>query len=152
MFDNIGKKIKSLAETISYIGIAASVIFSILFMLADASLESIFLGLFYLIAGAVASWIGSFLLYGFGQLIENTDILVKKFADEPTKNPKDNDEYTYSTPQQNINYKQPSWEQTISELSTEELINRINSKEWQPKYREMCETELKGRKEYINQQ
>ena len=68
MFDNIGGKIKSLAVAVTWIGIFASVIYGI------AILKYQFLlGLAFIIMGSLASWFGSFLLYGFGHLIETAE-------------------------------------------------------------------------------
>ena len=71
MFDNIGGKIKTLAKVVCWIGIVASVILGLLSRNAITAL--LFIGI-----GSLGSWIGSFMTYGFGQLIENTDILVKQ--------------------------------------------------------------------------
>ncbi len=75
MFDNIGGKIKTLAEVVTWIGIIASVISGIAIM--SIGEEMIFVGLMVMIFGALISWVSSFVLYGFGQLVENSDKLVK---------------------------------------------------------------------------
>lgn len=77
MFSNIGGKIKNLAVVITWIGIITSVIFGIM-MMATGYGEMVFIGFLVALVGSLLSWIGSFLLYGFGQLIENTDAIVKK--------------------------------------------------------------------------
>ena len=46
---------------------------------------AVFVSLGIIIGGCLMSWIGSFLLYGFGQLIENTDILVKQGAKQASQ-------------------------------------------------------------------
>ena len=71
MFENIGGKIKTLAKVVCWIGIVASVILGLLSRNAITAL--LFIGI-----GSLGSWIGSFMTYGLGQLIENTDILVKQ--------------------------------------------------------------------------
>ncbi len=71
MFDNIGGKIKVLAKVVCWIGIVVSVILG---LLTGNSITA----LLTMVIGSVASWVGSFMTYGFGQLIENTDILVKR--------------------------------------------------------------------------
>jgi len=71
MFDNIGGKIKTLAKVVCWIGIIVSVILGLLSRNAITAL--LFIGI-----GSLGSWIGSFMTYGFGQLIENTDILVRQ--------------------------------------------------------------------------
>ncbi len=75
MFDNIGGKIKTLAQVVTWIGIIASVISGFAIMSIDE--EMIFVGLMVMIFGALMSWVSSFVLYGFGQLVENSDKLVK---------------------------------------------------------------------------
>ncbi len=72
MFTNIGKKIKVLAMVIAWMGIIGSVIGGVVLM--DEADEA--LGLLVMLVGALMSWIGSFFMYGFGQLIDNTDKLV----------------------------------------------------------------------------
>ena len=74
MFDNIGRKIKSLSQFVCWIGIICSVISGIVITASDEDL--MFLGFLIMIIGPLVSWISSFTLYGFGQLIENTDQLV----------------------------------------------------------------------------
>lgn len=71
MFDNIGGKIKSLAQVVTVIGIIASIIIGLIFM-ANAG----FIGFIVMAIGILFSWISSFITYGLGQLIENTDTMV----------------------------------------------------------------------------
>ena len=67
LYNNIGAKIKTLAK----LGFIVSAILSVIvaFMLA-ASEEFIFLGILMLFAGPLVSWVSSWLLYGFGEIIE----------------------------------------------------------------------------------
>lgn len=71
MFDNIGGKIKAAAQVVTWLGIITSVIGGIAIMV---SLESP-TGVLVMIGGSLISWLSSLALYGFGQLIENTDII-----------------------------------------------------------------------------
>jgi hypothetical protein len=75
MFDNIGGKIKGLAKLVCWLGIIGSGICGIVFEGATRSNGG---GLVIAIVGAVISWIGSFFIYGFGQLVENSDIIAEK--------------------------------------------------------------------------
>ena len=81
MFDNIGGKIQGLAKVICWIGIIASVIAGIV-MIYDATsryytdTELVWLGIAVAIVGSLLSWVGSFVLYGFGELVENSDEIV----------------------------------------------------------------------------
>lgn len=80
MFKNIGKKIKILAKIITWIGIAISCLLGIIMMFA---IEYGFVaGILIIIIGSISSWISSFLLYGFGQLIENSDKTVELLSKE----------------------------------------------------------------------
>ena len=67
MFEDIGGKIKNLALITCIIGIIASVITGFA-MLANGT----FVGIIVVIVGSLASWIGSFFTYGFGELIDHT--------------------------------------------------------------------------------
>lgn len=68
MFENIGGKIKVLAKVCTWIGIGGSVLAGVPVMIASGVA-----GLIVIVVGCLASWVGSFLLYGFGQLVENSD-------------------------------------------------------------------------------
>ena len=74
MFDNIGRKIKILATVVCLIGIIISVIGGIIIMTE----ESLLYGFLVAILGSLFCWIASFFAYGFGQLVENSDILVQQ--------------------------------------------------------------------------
>lgn len=83
MFNNIGGKIQALAKIICWIGIILSVVLGIFFCMIDnytlGPMEKgvqIFIGILIMGIGSVFSWVGSFLLYGFGRLVENSDSLV----------------------------------------------------------------------------
>ena len=77
LFSNIGSKIKNLASVIAWIGIILSVILGIVTFETSAGL-----GFLIMIFGGLVSWIGSFILYGFGQLIENTDEIRKSLKNK----------------------------------------------------------------------
>lgn len=87
MFDNIGRKIKTLAKVLCWIGIAISVISGIAAMLSGndritindnyAVVSPVIIGIVIIIIGCLSSWIGSFFTYGFGQLIENSEEIKK---------------------------------------------------------------------------
>jgi len=81
MFTNIGKKIKGLAKFICWVGIIFSVIGGILQIVngvkeATANgvspVGQIVLGVIIIVGGFLISWIGSFFMYGFGELIDKT--------------------------------------------------------------------------------
>lgn len=66
-FENIGGKIKILAVVITVIGIGVSLAFGL--YLLDSN---VLLGLVIAVVGSLLSWISSFFIYGFGELIEKT--------------------------------------------------------------------------------
>ena len=70
MFDRIGSKIKGFAKFTSIVGIFGSIITGIA-MIAMSKATAV-IGILILVAGSLSSWIGSFFLYGFGELIEKT--------------------------------------------------------------------------------
>lgn len=88
MFSNIGRKIKVLAQVVCWVGIIAAVISGIIIMAGGASISmggyeysssasglTVLAGFLVILLGSLFSWIGSFVLYGFGELIEsNADI------------------------------------------------------------------------------
>lgn len=69
MYDEIGGKIKTLAKVIAWVGIIVSVVVGIVTI-------STGVGILVLVLGPLFSWLSTLVLYGFGQLVENTDILV----------------------------------------------------------------------------
>ena len=77
MFHNIGGKIKALAKICTWIGIVSSILFGSFVIFESGFDETFFMGLLIIILGPLSSWIGSFLLYGFGQLIENSDKIAR---------------------------------------------------------------------------
>ena len=73
MYDNIGEKIKAVAVAGCILGIIASLIVGIpLIANADRYNPTATMGWVNIIVGSLASWLGSFCLYGFGELIEKT--------------------------------------------------------------------------------
>ena len=75
MFENIGGKIKGLASAICGIGMIISCLIGLGMIISDD--DMILYGIIIAVIGCFFSWIGSFLLYGYGQLIENSDKLVQ---------------------------------------------------------------------------
>ncbi len=74
MFDNIGEKIKTLATVSCWIGIVASFLGSIVLLLGGELLTALLTA----VSGPLASWVGSFVLYGFGDLIETNRMILSK--------------------------------------------------------------------------
>jgi len=86
MFNNIGHKIQVLAKVLCWIGIICWVITGLALMAGSSSMTyrlngefvransgaGVVAGILTIVVGVLVSWIGSFLLYGFGQLVEDT--------------------------------------------------------------------------------
>ena len=73
MFNNIGFKIKMLARILTALGMVLSGIFGLITMFGSAAA-----GFSIIVVGCLGSWVGSFLLYGFGELIENVTEINEK--------------------------------------------------------------------------
>ena len=84
MFDNIGGKIKTLAKISTVIGSIASLLLGLIMLISSVidyyNNWMIASGLAVMIVGPLAFWIGSFILYGFGELIENTTVIAELAA------------------------------------------------------------------------
>ncbi len=84
MFDDIGGKIKGLAKVLFGLEAIATVIAGFVFVDATDGLS-----LLYAIVGVLAAWVSAWFLYGFGQLIENSDIIAEECKRTNEKNEKD---------------------------------------------------------------
>lgn len=67
MFGHIGRKIKTLAKAICCIGMVFSCLIG-LYQIIDA--EDVIGGFYTIFIGSLGSWLGSFITYGFGELID----------------------------------------------------------------------------------
>lgn len=74
-YDNIGSKIKNWAKGIFWVEAIAAVIGGIV-LLCEGEVVP---GLLVILFGPVAAWMLSWLLYGYGQLIENSDIIAEEY-------------------------------------------------------------------------
>ena len=76
MFNNIGRKIKTFAKVMCWIGIIASVVAGLAMIAGSSSsyapAAGIVAGILTAVMGSLFSWEGSFMLVGFGELVENT--------------------------------------------------------------------------------
>ena len=73
MFDNIGGKIKALATWEFLIGTLLFVTGGVAALCIDDSLLAT--GLLLLFVGPLVSWLSSLLIYGLGQLVEDTEMI-----------------------------------------------------------------------------
>lgn len=77
MFDNIGGKIKVLAVVVTIIGCIVSFVFGIILFVEG----EVGMGFLVIIMGGLLSWVSSFVLYGFGELIESNQDIQKTNKD-----------------------------------------------------------------------
>ena len=83
MFDNIGRKIKTLAKVSCWMGIIGSIITEIV-MICNYYIEIRITGWIVLFAGPLVSWISSFALYALGEITEDSATqagLIRKWAE-----------------------------------------------------------------------
>ena len=80
MYDNIGRKIKGLAKAIFIAQGISMAITGIVLMCIDEDL--ILYGVLTLILGPIFAWISSWLLYGFGELIDKVSSIERNTRDE----------------------------------------------------------------------
>ena len=69
MFNDIGKKIKMIAWGFAILGIAIPIMIGIALVVQEYELA----GCIVLIGGPIVFVVSAFLIYGFGQLVENSD-------------------------------------------------------------------------------
>lgn len=157
MFDNICGKIKTMAQAICALGIIGSVIGGIVLI----SVDMVIVGIIVLIGGSLLSWLGSFGLYGFGQLIENTDILVaqgKKNYQRSGETEKNDgvpvgEKYKEDDSEQNVDNK-ISEEMSQNEIENDNSETEVldsDSDEFVDVYCPECGKMLSFTKEYIRQ-
>lgn len=75
MYDNVGGILKTIAKVEACIGFIASTVFGI--AMTSVS-RQILVGILIFFLGSFFSWIASLGLYAFGQIVENTDTLVRQ--------------------------------------------------------------------------
>ena len=70
MFDNIGKKIKTLTKVVCWIGMISTLALGIVLVAVDD--DNVAFGIPIMVGGPLLCWLGSFLMYGFGELVDRT--------------------------------------------------------------------------------
>ena len=100
MFDNIGQKIKTLAMVVCWIGIIGSTATGLVLIGRGIDGPDVLVtsGVITVIFGPFLSWIGSFFMYGFGQLIDDTQKLREHIVpdEETVESEEDDDDYDYA--------------------------------------------------------
>ncbi len=85
MFDDIGGKIKMVAKIACWIGIILSVCYGIYDFVHEMPVD----GIIWIVVGPLSSWIGTFVLYGFGELIDRVTSIeykVNQLGETPKQN------------------------------------------------------------------
>ena len=83
MFNNIGRKIKGLAKTLFWILTIISMIAGFLVIVftfnegGESSILAILAGIGIAVGGFILAWLQNFLLYGFGELIDSNQKILK---------------------------------------------------------------------------
>lgn len=73
MYENIGKKIKTLTKVVCVIGMVITVVIAAFFIMtgvAEGNDTLFILGFLYLLLGPFLCYIGGFMAYGYGELID----------------------------------------------------------------------------------
>lgn len=73
MYEKIGSKIKVLAKVMFFIGSFGSIMAGVAFMIDKNEFN--FIGIIILVVGIILSLATSWILYGFGELIEKTSFI-----------------------------------------------------------------------------
>ncbi len=84
MFENVGKKIKVIAKVLFWVNIIGTAVIWMLAMfigIINADESTLIVGLSTVIL-LPFSLLWNYVIYGFGQLVENTDRLVEKGSEE----------------------------------------------------------------------
>lgn len=133
MFDNIGNKIKDLAIFICWIGIGVSVVIGMILLVMgssaadsryteDAAPGFYIAGFAVAAVGSLLSWVGSFFMYGFGELIEDTQKIRESICPDISETPPAPRAQTYDEKVAKINAMRAA-----GQLSEEEYNRAINN-------------------------
>lgn len=130
MFYRIGRKIKALAKVLCGLGIFGFVVAGAIVIALHEKL--LLAGILIIVGGALASWISMFLLYGFGQLVDNSDRLVAYAKEEEKRRaaawqhsfaPR----YASASPAKPADKEAQMEEEPQSEVLTEEFMSEIRN-------------------------
>lgn len=72
MYNNSGAKVKGLASFFAGLGMAGSILFGVVSMIAGRGFGGIFGGVLIAAVGCLASWLSGLVLAAFGELVQNT--------------------------------------------------------------------------------
>lgn len=80
MFQDIGGKIKAASQALCWLGMIAWLLYGAVGILQQSDLVLWYAGIIFL--GCFGSWLASLFAYGFGQLIQNSDIIASHYLEE----------------------------------------------------------------------
>lgn len=83
MFNNVGGKIKAVAKVTAWVGIVFCLIYG--FVLLVPADDTAPIGLLIMTVGSLLSWMSSLVLYGFGELVENSAVIAGNKNTDITK-------------------------------------------------------------------
>lgn len=83
MYNNIWKKIKFLAQILFILGAISSIVVGLWVCFGTDTFMAI--GLLYIVIGCICSWVMTWLIYGFGELIERVYNIDRKVQSPSTK-------------------------------------------------------------------
>lgn len=169
MYENIGSKLKNLAKWSFIVEAVGAVITGISLLTTDENY--ILSGTLTLVFGPIVAWVGSWILYAFGQLIEdvseirgkyvnNSDDVVKSdgIVEIVTSVPRTQDvknSGAQDIPDKKLCMAKPqnfeidkNLEEYIKALPTEEVYRRYSSGAYTEVFRYTCYLELKKREEF----
>ena len=82
LYENIGGKIKNWAKWIFIVEAIGAIIFGICILIGEIDVlgpdSFAFSGLFVMIFGPIVAWVGSWILYAFGELVEDVHAIRNK--------------------------------------------------------------------------
>ncbi|HAZ19395.1 MAG TPA: hypothetical protein DCY75_04405 [Clostridiales bacterium] len=96
MYDSIGEKIKLLAKLLAWITSGGFVVWGIILLDTNKS-DGAIQGILLLLLGPLFSWMFTWLMYGFGELIQNTENILLRLP-PPVQTPDNVFEPTQGTP------------------------------------------------------
>ena len=88
LFDKMGRRLQGLAQVLLFFGIAASVIGGFVMMGIDG--DFVPFGFLEMVVGSIVSLIGSWMLYGFGEIVEAAEKKINEVPAAPIIAPQPN--------------------------------------------------------------
>ena len=133
LYSNIGEKIKTWAKWIFIIESVCAVISSFALMGNDAALA----GFILLFAGPLAALVSTWLLYAFGQLVEDVSALRNQSIPQPATAPKEETKPAERMTYSNLQHKTGTCE--LCGANSDQLVYCKIEDDLGTRYREICD-------------